>query len=89
MERRHSTIGFLRITASQLRRLAERAPEIADELRGMAQQLETEADDLGQILSLRPKHSGAAAGASPPGIFKKSGGAPLAQQRGAKPAMMR
>jgi hypothetical protein len=46
MERRDSTIGFLRITASQLRRLAERVPEIADELRAMAQQLETEADDL-------------------------------------------
>ena len=46
MERRDSTIGFLRITASQLRRLAERVPEIADELRTMAQQLEAEADDL-------------------------------------------
>src|SRR4051794_27347512 len=46
MERRGSTIGFLRITAGQLRRLAERVPEIADELRAMAQQLEAEADDL-------------------------------------------
>src|SRR5207302_5141346 len=46
MERRDSTIGFLRITASQLRRLAERVPEIADEPRAMAQQLDAEADDL-------------------------------------------
>jgi hypothetical protein len=46
MERRDSTIGFLRITASQLRRLAERVPEIADELRSLAQQLDDEADDL-------------------------------------------
>jgi methyl-accepting chemotaxis protein len=34
------------MTAGQLRRLAERVPEIADELRDMASQLETEADDL-------------------------------------------
>src|SRR4051794_26898433 len=51
MERRDSTIGFLRITASQLRRLAERVPEIADELRSLAQQLDDEADDLAPDLS--------------------------------------
>jgi hypothetical protein len=46
MERSDSTIGFLRITAAQLRRLAERVPDIGDELRAMAEQLEAEADDL-------------------------------------------
>jgi hypothetical protein len=51
MERRDSTIGFLRITASQLRRLAERVPEIADELRSLAQQLDDGADDLAPDLS--------------------------------------
>jgi hypothetical protein len=40
MERPDNTIRFLRMTAGQLRRLAERVPEIADELRAMAQQLE-------------------------------------------------
>jgi hypothetical protein len=46
MERPDNTIRFLRMTAAQLRRLAERVPGIADELRDMARQLETEADDL-------------------------------------------
>ena len=46
MERSDNTVRFLRTTAGQLRRLAERVPEIADELRTMAQQLEAEADDL-------------------------------------------
>jgi methyl-accepting chemotaxis protein len=46
MERSDNTVRFLRMTAGQLRRLAERVPEIADELRTMAQQLEAEADDL-------------------------------------------
>jgi len=46
MERPDNTLRFLRMTAAQLRRLAERVPEIADELRSMAQQLEAEADDL-------------------------------------------
>jgi len=46
MERSDSTIGFLRITAAQLRRLAERVPDIVDELRAMAEQLEAEADDV-------------------------------------------
>jgi len=34
------------MAASQLRRLADRVPEIADELRATARQLEAEADDL-------------------------------------------
>ncbi|HKS90181.1 MAG TPA: hypothetical protein VJR70_12130 [Stellaceae bacterium] len=41
-----STIKFLRMSAIELRRLAERAPEIADELRHMAAQLDADADDL-------------------------------------------
>ena len=46
MERSDSTIRFLRMAAGQLGRLAERIPEIADELHAMARQLEAEADDL-------------------------------------------
>ena len=34
------------MAASELRRLAERIPEVADELELMARQLEAEADDL-------------------------------------------
>jgi hypothetical protein len=46
MERIANTVRFLRMAASELRRLAERVPEIADELQSMARQLDTEADDL-------------------------------------------
>ena len=41
-----NTVRFLRMAASQLRHLAERVPEIADELLSMARQLDTEAADL-------------------------------------------
>jgi hypothetical protein len=41
-----NTIAFLRMAATQLRQLAEHAPDIASELRHMASQLEAEADDL-------------------------------------------
>ena len=41
-----NTIAFLRMAATQLRQLAEHAPDIAAELRHMAGQLEAEADDL-------------------------------------------
>jgi uncharacterized protein (UPF0210 family) len=37
---------FLRMVTVELRRLAELAPDIAVELRHVAQQLEAEADDL-------------------------------------------
>ena len=37
---------FLRMTAIELRRIAEQAPDIAVELRHVAQQLEAEAEDL-------------------------------------------
>jgi hypothetical protein len=46
MEQRESPLRFLRLAARELRRLAERVPEIADELRAMARQLDSEADDL-------------------------------------------
>jgi hypothetical protein len=46
MEGRNSTIFFLRMAAIELRRLAERFPEIADELLTIARQLDAEADDL-------------------------------------------
>lgn len=39
-------IAFLRMAAIQLRRIAERAPEVDDELRHMANQFEVDADDL-------------------------------------------
>jgi len=42
------TISFLRLAAVEMGRLAERAPEIAVELRRVAQQLEAEADGLEQ-----------------------------------------
>ena len=46
MDRLTSTVRFLRMAASELRRLAERIPEVADELQLMARQLEAEADEL-------------------------------------------
>jgi hypothetical protein len=41
-----NTARFLRMAASQLRHLAERVPEIGDELLSMARQLDAEAADL-------------------------------------------
>ncbi len=46
MERLNSTIFFLRMTAVELRRLAERFPDIAGELLAVGQQLDAEADEL-------------------------------------------
>jgi len=40
------TIAFMRLAAVELRRIAERDPELAGELRRIADQLETDADDL-------------------------------------------
>jgi len=48
---RHTRI-FLRIAAIELRRIAERAPEITVELRHVAQQLEAEAEDLGPVVAV-------------------------------------
>ena len=41
-----NTIGFLRMTAVELRRIAERSPEVAEELRRIADKLEADANDL-------------------------------------------
>jgi len=40
------TIHFLRMAAIELRRSAEHAPDIAEQLRHIASQLDTEADEL-------------------------------------------
>ena len=41
-----NTIKFLRMAAIELRRIAERATDIADELRYLADQLDADAADL-------------------------------------------
>ena len=41
-----NTIKFLHMAAIELRRIAERAPEITRELHHIANQLEADADDL-------------------------------------------
>jgi hypothetical protein len=46
MEPCQRTLRFLRVAASELRRLAEWVPEIADELQAIARQLDSEAEDL-------------------------------------------
>jgi len=43
---RRNTVVFLQIAAIELRTLARRAPEIAEELRHMAWELDAEAQDL-------------------------------------------
>ena len=43
-----NTIRFLRLAAIELRRLAERAPDISAELHHVADQLEADAADLEQ-----------------------------------------
>jgi len=40
------TLAFMRMAAIELRRLAERDPDLAGELRRIADQLDTDADDL-------------------------------------------
>jgi len=40
------TIAFMRMAAIELRRIAERDPDLAGELRRIADQLETDADEL-------------------------------------------
>ena len=49
-----NTIKFLRMAAIELRRIAERAPDVADELRHLADQLDADARDLGQAGGPRP-----------------------------------
>ena len=41
-----NTIRFLRMAAIELRRIAERGPDIAAELHHIADQLDADADDL-------------------------------------------
>jgi hypothetical protein len=49
-----NTIRFLRMSAIELRRIAERAPDIAAELRHIADQLDADANDLERAASPRP-----------------------------------
>jgi hypothetical protein len=44
------TIPFLRMVALELRRIAERAPEVADQLRFISDKLDAEANDLSRYL---------------------------------------
>lgn len=55
-----NTIGFLRMTAIELRRIAERSPEVAEELRRIADKLDADANDLsGHTAGLRrPRPAG-------------------------------
>ena len=46
LRRVRDTEVFLRMAAVELRRIAEQAPDIAVELRHVAQQLDAEAEDL-------------------------------------------
>jgi hypothetical protein len=46
-----NTTRFLRMSAIELRRLAERAPDIAAELIHIAEQLDTDAADLEQTVN--------------------------------------
>jgi hypothetical protein len=48
------TIAFMRMAAIELRRVAERDPDLAGELRRIADQLDTDADELEQ--SAGPGH---------------------------------
>ena len=49
-----NTIRFLRMSAIELRRLAERAPDVATELLHIADQLDADADDLERAANPRP-----------------------------------
>lgn len=41
-----NTVGFMRMTAVELRRIAERSPEVAEELRRIADKLDADAAEL-------------------------------------------
>ena len=45
------TVLFLRMTATEMRKLAEATPEIARELRDIAEQVQVEADSLAGCIS--------------------------------------
>jgi hypothetical protein len=46
--REQHTVAFLKMAAVQLRHLAKRAPDVASELLGVAEQLEAESADIEQ-----------------------------------------
>lgn len=48
-------IAFLQMTAVELRRIAERTPEVAEELRRIADKLDTDASDLAGRTIGRPR----------------------------------
>lgn len=51
----NNTIRFLRMAAIELRRIAERASDVSDELRHIAEQLDTDAGDLENAAGSRPQ----------------------------------
>ena len=51
-----NTVRFLRLAAIELRRLAERAPDISGELHHVAEQLEADAADLERASGSRRKN---------------------------------
>ena len=50
----HQTIGFLRMAAAELRRLADREPKTASTLRHTADQCDSQADDLARHFGAPP-----------------------------------
>lgn len=50
------TIAFLRMAATELRRIAERAPEVADELRRMADQFDADGEALAKQIPGFPRY---------------------------------
>lgn len=49
-----NTIKFLRMASIELRRIAARAPDVADDLRHIADQLDTDAGELEAAAGPRP-----------------------------------
>ena len=50
-----NTIKFLRMAAIELRRIAERAGDVADDLRYIANQLDADADELERTAAPPPQ----------------------------------
>lgn len=50
------TIAFLRMAATELRRIADRTPEVADELRRMADQFDADGEALAKQLPGFPRY---------------------------------
>ena len=51
-----NTVGFMRMTAVELRRIAERSPEVAEELRRIAEKLDADADELSRRAGSLPRN---------------------------------